>query len=291
MKIFFNFQPPEEEISYGGGLFFVKYISEMLLNNNHEIYYDLIPNLDLLFIIDPRKGKFKQYDYQNLIEYQKKYPESKLVYIVNECDIKRKISINIEPIIIDCIKHCNHIVYISHWLKDYYQKKYELKIPYTIINNACDTKIFKPIEKIKSKHIKIITHHWSSDYNKGFEIYNKLDKFLEHYPNIKFTYIGNYHKDYKPTNINLKKPLNGIKLAEEIQKHDIYLTASQNEPGGIHQLEGMACGLPVLYIKNSGGIEETCNKCGIKFNNINDLIIKINNIMEKYSDFRKKYKL
>lgn len=283
MKIFFNLQPPKKEVSYGGGLFFVKYISEKLIQNNFEVYYDLIPDLDLMIIIDPRKGNYKKYDYHDLIEYQKHNPKSKLIYIVNECDIKRKVSINIEPLILDCINNCNHIIYISNWLKEYYQNKYQITVPFSVINNACDTSIFKPRERKKNDRIKIITHHWSSDYYKGFEIYNKLDKLLHKHPNIKFTFIGNYRKDYKPRNINLKKPLSGEKLAHEIQKHDIYLTASLNEPGGIHQLEGMACGLPVLYIQNSGGIEETCKNCGIKFNNIKDLFNKINDIIENYS--------
>ena len=287
MNIYFNLKPPKEEISYGGGLFFVKYISEMLVKNNINVHYELIPNLDLIFIIDPRKGQYKQYGYQDLVNYQQSNPNTKLVYIVNECDIKRKISIDIEPTIINCIKSCNHIVYISHWLKDYYQKKYNFNIPYTIINNACDTKIFKPLQKNNLNKIKLVTHHWSADYNKGFKIYNKLDKMLPQYPNIKLTFIGNYHKDYKPKNINLKKPLSGINLAREIQKHNIYLTASLFEPGGMHQLEGMASGLPVLYTNNSGGIEETCSKCGIKFNNIDDLLRKINLIIENYSELQK----
>ena len=44
---------------------------------------------------------------------------------------------------------------------------------------------------------------------------------------------------------------------DKLKKHDIYLTASLYEPGGIHQLEGMAVGLPVLYRNNSGGIQES----------------------------------
>jgi len=288
MKIFFNLQPPLEELSYGGGLFFVKYISEMLIKNNFEVHYKLISNLDIIFIIDPRAGKYKQHGYQDLIQYQKQYPKTNLIYIVNECDIKRKVSINIEPTIIDCIKNCNHIVYISNWLKDYYQEKYNLNIPFSIINNACDTQIFKPSKENNLNKIKLVTHHWSADYNKGFQIYNKLDKILSKYTNIKFTFIGNYHKDYKPKNIIIKKPLSGIKLAQEIKKHNIYLTGSLNEPGGIHQLEGMASGLPVLYSNNSGGIQETCHQCGLKFNDLNNLLEQINIIIKNYSKFQEK---
>ena len=47
-------------------------------------------------------------------------------------------------------------------------------------------------------------------------------------------------------------------------------------------------GLPVLYTNNSGGIEETCHQCGLKFNNLDDLLEKINEIVKNYSQFQNK---
>ena len=37
----------------------------------------------------------------------------------------------------------------------------------------------------------------------------------------------------------------------ELKKHDIYITASENEPSGNHHMEGALCGLPILF-KDSG---------------------------------------
>ena len=48
----------------------------------------------------------------------------KLLYAVNECDIKRQVSINIEPIIVKAITKCDYVVFISEWLKEYYYNKY-----------------------------------------------------------------------------------------------------------------------------------------------------------------------
>ena len=289
MKIYFNLIPPENEISYGGGLFFVKNLSNYLKKQGIFIANELSKDLDLIFIIDPRKGPYKKYSHTQLLEYCEN-TKIKLIYIVNECDKKRQNSIGIEPIILDTISKCDHVVFISNWLKEYYINNYNIKTPYSIINNAADTSVFIPNlnKKLDKKLIRIVSHHWSNDYMKGFEIYNKLDKILPKYPWLKFTFIGNYNNLFKPKNINLKKPISGDKLADELKKHDIYLTASLYEPGGIHQLEGMASGLPVIYRTNSGGIKETCNESGIEFNNMDDLISKIKYTIDNYNQLIEK---
>ena len=42
-------------------------------------------------------------------------------------------------------------------------------------------------------------------------------------------------------------PLDGEALAAELRSHHVYITGSQNEPGGNHQNEGALCGLPIIY--------------------------------------------
>ena len=88
-----------------------------------EITYDLEDNIDLIFIVDPRKD-FKKYSFDTLCYYNKQHPNCKLLYAVNECDIKRQVSINIEPIIVKAITNCDYVVFISEWLKEYYFNKY-----------------------------------------------------------------------------------------------------------------------------------------------------------------------
>ena len=104
--------------------------------------------------------------------------------------------------------------------------------------------------------MKLVTHHWSDHWNKGFDVYIKLDELISKKFDykIEFTYIGNL-----PSELNLKRtnhinPLSGLDLAAEIKSHDIYITASINSPSGnqLH-IEASQCGLPTLYL-NIGGI-------------------------------------
>lgn len=147
--IFFSLQPPSG--SYGGGSFFVKDLANYFSDKDYEITFELKPNIDLIFIIDPRQGSYKKYSLDHFLQYKQNFPNTKMLYAVNECDIKRQISINIEPLIVKCILNCDLIVFISNWIKDYYFKKYndikeKFDNNFQVINNACDLKVFYPLK-------------------------------------------------------------------------------------------------------------------------------------------------
>lgn len=311
----FTLKPPNG--SYGGGAFFVKNLSKFLVQNNHRITYTLDRDIDIIMLIDPRKSEYNRYSIDDIINYKNNINSKvKVIHRVNECDPKREISINIEPILIKTMKFANHVVFVSSWLREYFINKYSNNVSNSISNstsnsssdwlspkssfilNGVDLQNFdgklekvNDIEniifsKLNNKHpIKIITHHWSNNYNKGFEIYNQLDKLLnnEEYKNrFQLTYIGNYNPNYKPSNIIMYPPTQGNKLSNLLKDNDIYLTATQYEPGAMHYLEGAASGLPVLYRQNGGGAHEICSKFGEEFTDINDIFVKLEKILNNY---------
>ena len=200
-KVFFNLKPPKG--SYGGGSFFVQNMTQYLLDKNYYVTYELEPDLDYIIIIDPRKGINKKYGIEDILEYLNNLKKDtnkvetsndnsskkiKLIYRVNECDIKRFRSINIEPLIIKTIKSVDKVIFISKWLQDYFIKKYKLKLKnYSCILNGCNNNFFFPNEldlnlslgnNLNKPKIKLVTHHWSDNYLKGFHIYNLIDKYL-----------------------------------------------------------------------------------------------------------------
>lgn len=277
--------------SYGGGNQFISNLINYINNENEnlKIVFDLNHNdIDLIFILDPRILSVNKINIDMVINYKLKYPNVKIIHRVNECDIKRDKSINIEPLLIKTMKISDHVIFVSKWLQHYFIKKYTLKLPsYNHILNGCNRKHFYPLnnQKFENGKIKIVTHHWSSNYLKGFHIYNELDKILPSLKNIEFTFIGNYNQNYKPKNIKLLPPTNGIELGELINKHDIYFTATQNEPCGNHYIEGLSVGLPILYCKGGGAIKELCHGIGEEFNDIKTLLIKIDLIKNNYYDY------
>ena len=289
MLVFFNLKPPCEKISYGGGLFFVENLIDYLKSKKISVTFDLENDIDVIFIIDPRKGKFRKYDIEDIFKYKKKNPKSIIIHRINESNIKRKEGGNIEEILLKTMKNADIIIFVSKWLQDYYTSKYNLdkleNKKFLSILNGCNHTIFYPKNKSNNNKLKIVTHHWSNNYFKGFEIYNELDKILQKRNDFEFIFIGNYNPDYKPTNITLYPPCQGKELANILRKCDVYLTATVNEPGGAHYLEGISCGLPILYRTNGGGVHEICKDFGEEFKDIDSLFEKLEVLKSKsYKD-------
>ena len=103
---------------------------------------------------------------------------------------------------------------------------------------------------------------------------------------MSFTYIGNIPEKKKFKNIKHIKPISGLKLANELSCHHVYLTASINEPAGMHHIEGALCGLPIIYRK-SGALPEYCKGFGVSFNNTEDLLKSLEEMFNNYDIFSK----
>ena len=163
---------------------------------------------------------------------------------------------------------------------------------------GADSAIFNRDELVSHKNgekFKIVTHHWSNNWNKGFSIYDTLDRLLHNESfssKYEFTYIGNLPKKYNFKNTNVINPLDGVDLANELKKHHVYLTASLNEPSGNHHIEAAQCGLPILYINS--GIPEYCSGYGVEFNEDNFqenymIYQKIMNFSKNFAELPKQF--
>ena len=66
---------------------------------------------------------------------------------------------------------------------------------------GADKKIFNNVNIMpweKAEKLRIVTHHWGANWNKGFDIYQYLDNLLDDplwNEKIVFTYIGNLLKN------------------------------------------------------------------------------------------------
>ena len=282
---------------WGGGNLFAKNLSKYLIENGHEVIYDLSSkDIDIILLTDPRnrRSSSSTFNHKDIQRYLK-YVNSNAVVIqrVNECD-ERKNTSNINKFYMQASEVANHIVFVSDWLKNIYT---ELGIPEykcSVIKAGANPEVFYPINNIrKIDKFKLVTHHWSAHWNKGFDTYLQIDKMLEsnYWSNkIEFTYIGNLNENVSLNNTNIVSPLSGKELADEIRKNDLYITASINEPSGNHHIEAAQCGLPILF-RNSGGIPEYCEGFGESFNNIEEFEKKLVKILDNYEGYKLKMKI
>ena len=279
---------------WGGGNLFVKNLTNFLRKNGHQVIYDLAESdIDLILLTDPRSRKESSSTFNHIdIDKYKKYVNSevKVVQRINECD-ERKGTDNINKFYLEASNSADKVVFVSTWLKNIYVDLGMEDKKTMVILAGADSKIFNPKNKSVWTHgdkVKIVTHHWSSHENKGFETYkliNDLTKSRKWKDKLEFSYIGNTNPDYKLGNTNLIQPLAGEDLANEIKTNHIYVTASINEPSGNHHIEAAQCGLPILFI-DSGGVPEYCENYGLSFNNNFEESLEF--IMNNYDEFEKK---
>jgi hypothetical protein len=255
---------------WGGGNLFIINLKNYLIKNQIEVVHGLDhKDIDVLLYMDPRTSSETSLVNNTLLKkYLKVYPNTLVVQRINECD-QRKGTHFLNNYYLYTSKLCDSVVFVSKWLQELYVNLgMDIAKTQTIYGGA-NPEVFNLSnkEKYQSGKLKIVTHHWGGNWNKGFDIYKKLDDLLSNQSfsnNFEFTYIGNLPKNFFFKNSKHIKPLDGKKLAAELKTHHIYLTASLNEPSGNHHIEGAQCGLPTLF-RPSGGITEHCQNYGLSF--------------------------
>ena len=281
---------------WGGGNLFVKNLARYLVKNGHNVIFDLSePDIDLILLTDPRSRKESSSTFNHIeINNYKKYVNNKVKVVqrINECD-ERKGTDFINDFYLEASESADHVVFVSTWLKNIYTTLGMEEKKTSVILSGSNKEIFNNNEADlwdQTKKIKLLTHHWSSHKNKGFEVYKLIDDLLETDPwkdRIEFSYVGNVSEEYEFHNMKIYPPLAGEDLANVIKKHHIYVTASINEPSGNHHIEAAQCGLPILYF-DSGGIPEYCSGFGVSFNE--DFENKLIEIIQNYDIYKEKLK-
>jgi len=282
---------------WGGGNLFLINLKEYLEANGHTIVFDLKDkDIDIILFTDPRKGRgststFGEKEIKKYISKINK--KTRVVQRINECD-ERKNTKGVNKLYLSSTEIADSVVFVSNWLQDIYLQLGLDENKSTVIMSGSNELIFNSYgrtEKPVNKKFKLLTHHWSSNYLKGFELYSLIDQLLETNKwrnKIEFTYLGNVDKEFTFKNTKIMAPLSGFELANEIKEHDIYVTGSLNEPSGNHHIEAALCGLPVLYI-NSGGIPEYAKNYGVEVT-LKNFEERLEYLIEYYGQFEKKMK-
>ena len=97
-----------------------------------------------------------------------------VVHRINECD-ERKGKGNINKLLKNANYIADHTIFIATWLKnlDLWTKKNN----FSVILNGGNKAIFNDNNNVRWNGkfpIKLITHHWGGNHQKGMDIYKKL---------------------------------------------------------------------------------------------------------------------
>jgi hypothetical protein len=263
MRVYLNRKPIAGP--WGGGSKVLRAVVDALVDAGHEVVHELVHDIDVLFCIDPRQGQEKGLcGYAELWHYAN---SCKRPIVQRVGDVGTHGKPELTALVLATAPYSNAIVFPSYWAQSFVSSrvpKGSIEHKSFVIQNAPLPIFYEHRKKhtILPKSISFVTHHWSMNAKKGFELYEKIDAFLKSIGHS-FTFIGRV-----PDGIKLSRvlgPLDERALCAELPRHDVYITASKEEAGANHVLEGAAAGLPPIYSTEGGSIIEYCSKLGVAF--------------------------
>jgi hypothetical protein len=258
---------------WGGGNQFGHALVGDLRGKGETVTFDLRdPDLDIILMTEPRMELGNSnYSLADIDRYLREVNRRALVlHRVNECDERKGRTGVVNPILIWANRFADHTVFISAWLRDLFLGQGMKPRAHTVIQNGADATIFNATGHVAwngREPLRLVTHHWGGGFQKGIDVYREIDRLMgepEFAGRLAFTYVGNLPEGVCFSRAAHVAPQSGHALAETIRSHHVYVTAAQNEPAGMHHIEGAMCGLPVLYIA-SGALPEYCGGFGLSF--------------------------
>ena len=266
---------------WGGGNQFLKALRQQF--KKQGVYTEDIAEADAVFFNSHHMIK-------KLIKIKKEFPNKIFIHRIDGPIFK----IRGRDLIIDKLIYqindsiADGTVFQTDWSR---QANYELGMKKnnfeTVILNASNKKIFNLEEKVpfnQNRKTRLIATCWAPNMSKGFDIYKYLDENLD-FTKFEMTFVGNSPIEFK--NIRWIKPVPSEKLAAILKQHDIFVTASRNDPCSNSLIEALSCGLPAIAL-NDGGHPELIGEGGELFENEHDIIKKIDKVVNNYDIYQKK---
>jgi glycosyltransferase involved in cell wall biosynthesis len=267
-KIALSYKP--KRTPWGGGNQVMEQLVAHLLDQGHRVTFCLEPGVTAILLVDPRAGDTTTFSVSEIHDFKMAHPHVICVHRINECDL-RKNTHEIDDILCQANMVADYTVFISHWLKDYFVARwFDPRRPHVVIQNGADTELFYPDPAqgyVPGKRFRIVTHHWSDNWNKGFHVYREVDRLIAsgELEDCSLMVIGRWPQEIKWQAATTHPPTRGRALANLLRRNHVYLTASLWEPCGMHHVEGAQCGLPLVYHEDGGGIVEMGRRYGVAF--------------------------
>ena len=257
MKIFINRRIVEGP--WGGGNKFTQALFRHATDLGHKVVNTVDNDIDVMHLQDLRPDDLG-IDVNVCMAYKQQVnPGVKIIHRVNDMDLGR---FNTTPwrdkAYIHCSQYIDAAIFVSEWTKSFFEKKGWKGSRKFVVSNGVNKEIFSPMEKMNNGKVNLVTHHWSNNEGKGFDIYEKIDKFVGKNTDFTFSYIGRDRGTFMNTNV--VKPLFGRALGEELSKYDVYISASMYENCPNHVLESLACKIPTYATKKGGASLELVGK-------------------------------
>lgn len=284
-----NLRPREG--SWGGANQWTTQLSRWLQYHDWMVYYDLSVIPDVIIMTHTGFSTENSFEAKEVEVLKKTHPHVRCLHRINDNDI-RKNSSGMDLFLAQSNRVADHTVFVSKWLRDHHAAKwFDLSKPHSVITPGADLRFFHPIGTSMpgpGEPLRLVTHHWSDNWNKGFDVYQQIDEWIAATGTKKFelSIIGRWPQEIQWKSARTFASATGAKLATLLRQCHGYVSASRYEPGAMHIAEGLQCGLPLLYHRDTGGTVEQGLRYGMEIGK--DLGETLHSFAEQLSEFRAK---
>lgn len=275
---------------YGGGNQWVTQLSTYLRRCGYAVRFDLRGPVDCLMLTHAGLSGKLRFGVEEIRALREREPRVRCIQRINDND-QRKGTQDMNRRLAETNAVADHTVFVSEWLRDHHAERwFDRTRPHSAILNGADPAAFHPIGGSVwdgRAPLRIVTHHWSDNWAKGFHAYRALDALIAdgRLPGVELCVIGRWPAEIEWRAARTFPPCSGAELGARLREHHVYLTASLWEPGAMHPVEGLQCGLPLLYHEDTGGTVEIGRRFGIPFRD--DLPAAITSMRERYTELRR----
>jgi glycosyltransferase involved in cell wall biosynthesis len=255
--------------SWGGANQWTTQLSRWLTYHGWSVRYDLKKRPDIIVMTHTGLAAGTNFGVREILEFRKKYPNVPCLHRINDNDL-RKESSTMNDFLAESNAVADHTIFVSRWLRDHHAAHwFDASKPHSVITPGADPRFFHPIGNLPLltfEPLRLVTHHWSDHWKKGFDVYQKIDEWIAAQSTKKYELwiIGRWPKEIEWKSARTVAPQSGQKLAELLRQCHGYVSASRYEPGAMHVAEGLQCGLPLLYHPESGGTVEQGLRYGMQ---------------------------
>jgi glycosyltransferase involved in cell wall biosynthesis len=285
----FNMRPRSGP--YGGGNQWLNQLSGYLKRCGYRVQYHLDRSVDCVAGTHAGLSGALAFSYADVLREKEKNPRLVCLQRINDNDA-RKGTDAMDRVLAEANRAADHTVFVSDWLRDYHLSRwFDVARPHSVILNGADPSIFHPIGAATWKsgaRLRLVTHHWSDNMSKGFELYAKIDEVIAsgQLRDAEIWVVGRWPEQIRWRSAKTFGPRVGGSLAELLRQCHVYVTGSKHEPGAMHPVEGLQCGLPLLYQRETGGTVELGRKYGVEMSE--DTVESITRIRDDYETLRKR---
>jgi len=253
---------------YGGANQWATQLTAALRRAGYRIVHRLGPDVDLVMGTHLGLSGRLEFSWEAVAAAKRDNPRLRVIQRINDNDV-RKGTNEMAAVLSAANATADHTVFVSAWLRDHHAAHwFDAKQPHSVIEPGADPAVFHPIGQrpwSPGQTMRIVTHHWSDNPAKGFDVYAAIDAAIAdgRLPGCEFWMIGRWPQDLVWPAARTFPPASGPRLAALLRQCHVYVTASRHEPGAMHPVEGVQCGLPLLYHAETGGTVALGERCGV----------------------------